>query len=119
MRIIFSVLSAAALAIGLIGLPASANDDLSDWKTAVVKAVSKKQRYPRSALAREIEGKAKVRLVVQADGTIADHEIVEATGESILDKEIPRLVKRLNPLPSLPAGREELSFVLPLDWSLN
>lgn len=119
MRIFVPLLSAVAITIGLIATPVSANEDLSNWKTAVVKAVSKKQRYPRSALAREIEGKAKVRLMVRADGTIAHHEVVEATGESILDKEIPRLVKRLNPLPSLPAGREELSFVLPLDWSLN
>ncbi|MFC4346400.1 energy transducer TonB [Kordiimonas lipolytica] len=99
--------------------PASAADDMKSWKIAVIKAVAKNQRYPRSAIAREIEGKAKVRLVVSADGTITSHEILEETGQSILDSEIPKLVEKLNPLPALPGGEQELSFVLPLNWTLN
>lgn len=96
-----------------------AADDMTSWKKAVAKKVAKSQKYPRSALAREIEGKAKVRLTVSADGSITAHEVVQETGAKVLDREIPKLVKRLNPLPSLPAGRNELSFVLPLDWRLD
>ena len=44
---------------------------------------------------------------------------MEGTGQDVLDREIPKLVKRLSPLPALPEGRTQLSFVLPLDWSLN
>tara|TARA_R110002096_G_scaffold44751_6_gene121086 strand:- start:438 stop:803 length:366 start_codon:yes stop_codon:yes gene_type:complete len=106
------------LAFGMASAPAQALD-MNGWKKAVVKKVAKKQKYPRSALAREIEGRAKVRLTVAADGAITNHEIVEETGQSVLDKEIPKLVERLNPLPSLPDGQTELSFVLPLNWSLN
>ncbi|MCK0069954.1 MULTISPECIES: energy transducer TonB [Kordiimonas] len=94
-------------------------EDMTAWKKAVAKKVAKNQRYPRSALAREIEGKAKIRLTVAADGAIKAHEVIEETGAAVLDREIPKLVKRLNPLPSLPAGQEELSFVLPLDWRLD
>ncbi len=119
MRIIVSFLLAAAMAASVLSSPSRAADTMDAWKTQVVKAVAKKQRYPRSALAREVEGKAKIRLTVLSDGTISGHEIVEPTGQNVLDKEIPRLVKRLSPLPSLPAGRDEVSFVLPLDWSLN
>ncbi len=106
------------LAFGMASAPAQALD-MNGWKKAVIKKVAKKQKYPRSALAREIEGRAKVRLVVAADGAITTHEIVEETGQSVLDKEIPKLVARLNPLPSLPDGKTEMSFVLPLNWSLN
>ena len=119
MRSIFKSFLAGAIALGLFSIPSMANTDFDSWKQAVVKTVAKKQKYPRAALAREVEGKAKVRLTVLADGTISAHEVVQATGERVLDNEIPRLVKRLNPLPSLPAGRDEVSFVLPLDWSLN
>lgn len=119
MRLVVSLLLFAAAAASLLSTPSRASEDMSSWKTEVVRAVAKKQKYPRAALAREVEGKAKVRLTVLADGTISNHELVQSTGETVLDKEIPRLVKRLNPLPSLPEGREELSFVLPLDWSLN
>jgi periplasmic protein TonB len=109
---------ALTIAFSLVAAPAHA-DGMKDWKRAVAKKVAKKQKYPRSALAREIEGRAKVRLNVSADGTISSHEIVLETGESVLDREIPKLVKRLNPLPALPDGKTELSFVLPLNWRLN
>lgn len=111
---------AVALSFAMAGASVSASaSDMNSWKRAVAKKVASKQKYPRAALAREIEGKAKVRLVVAADGSITTHEIVEETGQAVLDKEIPKLVKRLNPLPALPEDRTELSFVLPLSWSLN
>lgn len=109
---------ALMFAFGVVATPAYAAD-MTSWKKAVAKKVAKKQKYPRSALAREIEGRAKVRLHVAADGTIASHEILEETGQSVLDREIPKLVKRLNPLPALPDGKTELSFVLPINWRLN
>lgn len=115
---LFAVAAALTLILGTASVPASA-DEMTDWKQAVAKRVASKQKYPRAALAREIEGKARVRLVVSADGSITTHEIVEETGESVLDSEIPKLVKRLNPLPALPEDRAELSFVLPLTWALN
>ena len=111
-------LIALTFVFGAVSAPAHA-DDMKDWQIEVIKAVAKNQRYPRSAIAREIEGKAKVRLVVAADGTITSHEIVEGTGEDVLDREIPKLMEKLNPLPALPGGQSELSFLLPLTWSLN
>ena len=115
---IFAVAIALTFAIGTATTSASASD-MNSWKRAVAKKVAKKQKYPRAALAREIEGKAKVRLIVAADGSISSHEVVEETGQAILDKEIGKLVQRLNPLPALPEDRTELSFVLPLSWTLN
>ena len=112
----------AALVAGalfsLIATPAFA-DDMDGWKKAVVAKLVKNQKYPRSAQVRGIEGKAKVRLVVSADGSITAHEILESTGEDVLDNEIPKLVAKLNPLPALPAGQGDLSFILPLEWSLR
>jgi TonB family protein len=98
---------------------AAPSSDMTSWKKAVVKAISTKQKYPRSAQVREIEGRAKVRLIVSADGTITAHEIVEGTGQPVLDREIPKLVARLNPLPALPAGENGLNFIIPLEWALN
>lgn len=94
-------------------------DAVSDWQKAVVRKVAAKQVYPRMAVAQQIEGKAKVKLTVTADGTISHFEIVESTGQDVLDKSIPKLVERLSPLPALPNGQTELSFLLPLNWSLD
>ncbi len=104
--------------LGTVVTSAGASD-LDSWKKAVAKKVAKKQKYPRVALAREIEGTAKVRLVVAADGSISSHEVVQETGQEVLDKEIGKLIERINPLPALPEDRAEVSFVLPLNWSLN
>ena len=114
-----SLITAALLVIGFATAPVAATMDMASWKKAVAKKVAKKQKYPRSAIAKEIEGRAVVRLTVAADGTIASHEVVEATGADVLDREIPKLMKRLNPLPALPAGTEETSLRLPLDWRLK
>ncbi len=112
---------AAVLAMVTIGMqtsPAFA-DDMNDWKKAVVQKLVKTQKYPRAAISREVEGKAKIRLIVAADGAITAHEIVEATGQDVLDNEIPKLIAKLSPLPALPAGQSDLSFILPLEWSLR
>lgn len=116
---IFQTLAVALFALMAVATPTTAASDMTAWKKAVVKAVVQNQKYPRSAQVREIEGKAKVRLVVSKDGTITAHEIVESTGEEILDREIPKLVAKLNPLPALPEGQSDLQFVLPLEWALN
>lgn len=111
---------AASLLASAVSIPSAAAESLSSWQASVAKAIGKNQRYPRSAQMRQIEGKAKVRLIVSPDGTITSHEVVEATGQPVLDREIPKLVTRLNPLPALPAGQQEsLSFVIPLEWALQ
>ena len=98
---------------------ASAAKDMGEWRREVVAQIAKKQSYPRSAIAAEIEGKAKVRLTVASDGAITASEIVEPTGQGVLDAEIPKLIDRLNPLPALPDGQAGFTFLLPLNWSLN
>jgi len=114
-----AVAVAVSLMAALISTPASATETLSSWKASVAKSIGEKQRYPRSAQMRQIEGKAKVRLVVSPDGTITAHEVVQATGQAVLDREIDKLVARLNPLPALPSGQDGVSFVVPLEWSLQ
>lgn len=99
--------------------PSAQADAINDWQNAVIKKVLAKQSYPRLAVARQIEGKARVTLTVAADGTISNFEIVEPTGESVLDRAIPKLIGRLSPLPPLPDGRSEMNFTLPLSWSLD
>jgi len=109
----------AATALIAVSSQATAADTMQSWKVALLRAVSQNQSYPRAALMREIEGKAKVRLIVAADGTITAHEILEATGQDLLDREIPKLVAKLNPLPALPEGQTDMKIVLPLEWALQ
>lgn len=94
-------------------------DALGDWRKEVVKKVAETRTYPRSAISREIEGRAMVLLKVAQDGTITAHQVLQPTGQQVLDREIPKLVSRLNPLPPLPAGEKDASLVVPISWVLE
>lgn len=96
-------------------------DDIQDWQREIVKQIIKTHIYPRSAIAREIEGSAKVQVSIDRSGKILSFEITEPSGEDQLDKVIPKMMEKLDPLPappdSLPDGN--LTFVIPIAWRLQ
>jgi protein TonB len=117
------VTAMVVLSFGLVGVTGTAHaaSDIKKWQTKIVKLVAKKQVYPRSAMRKELEGRAKVRVSIDRTGAIVAHEIITPTGLSVFDKEIPKLIKRINPLPKPPASLtdNQLSFVLPLSWVIR
>lgn len=110
------------LSVGSFGFSAQAADgDIKKWQIKIVKKVAKKQVYPRSAMRKELEGKAKVRVSIDRTGKILSHTVLKATGLAVFDKEIPKLMTRIDPLPAPPASLSDsqLSFVLPLSWVIR
>lgn len=101
--------------------PASAADTKESWFGAIAQEVAKNQSYPRSALNRELEGAATVKITVDRNGEVVAFELVESTGHSVLDREAERVIKRINPFPTPPAAvsDEDLTFLLPLKWVLR
>ncbi|PCI63465.1 MAG: hypothetical protein COB37_05040 [Kordiimonadales bacterium] len=99
---------------------AAAADEVKDWYRAVAVKVAKKHVYPRSALSREIEGRALVHITVDRTGKIVTYEITKPTGQSVLDKAIPKMIRRISPLPKPPASitESQLQFVIPISWSM-
>ena len=100
---------------------AAFSDDIADWRKKVSKRIAKKHIYPRSAISREIEGKARVRVTMLRTGEIAGFEIIQPSGESILDKAIPKMMGKLSPLPAPPDSMpdDKLVFVIPITWRLQ
>ena len=96
--------------------------DIKGWQKAIVAKIRDNQDYPRSAITRQLEGRAQIRVTIGADGTIQDYEILEQTGHDVLDRQVPRLLKRLDPLPAPPAKLLKdgsFTFKLPLVWRLG
>ncbi len=122
-KICLSISAAVVLSlVGTLGLSASAKaGDIKDWQVKIVKLVAKKQVYPRAAMRKELEGRAKVRINIDREGNIVNHEILSPTGLEVFDNEIPKLIDRINPLPSPPdaLSDDQLSFVLPLSWVIR
>jgi protein TonB len=110
-----------ALTMTAVVPAAFAGDPVTDWKTDVVKLIAKKQVYPRAALSREIEGNAKVSITIDRAGHVTSYDVVQPTGHPELDEDIPKLVKRIDPLPQPPSelADKDLTMTLPLNWVIQ
>lgn len=120
LKVFVSVMVASIITI--TGFVASANAaDVSSWQNEVNDAIAKKQVYPRAALRKEIEGNVKVEIQVDREGNIVAQNIKTSSGEDILDREVPKLLKRVSPLPKPPADATEsqLTLVVPLAWTIK
>lgn len=108
------------LATTAIGGAVSAGE-VDAWQKSVVQKISKEHIYPRSAIQKELEGVAKVQITIDRSGAITDYKIVEPTGESALDSAIPKMMEKINPIPTPPSSLADnnLTFVLPIAWRLN
>ncbi|MGF1605220.1 MAG: energy transducer TonB [Rhodothalassiaceae bacterium] len=114
---------AALVGLALTTTPraTAAAEDLAAWQRQVARAVLERQQYPRSALARNIEGSARVRVTIDRSGSVQGYEIMEDTGHSVLDREVPKLIDRVSPFPAPPSDVEDgqLTFILPIIWRLQ
>ena len=121
MRGSISILMAGLVAIAFVLSTPVFADDIGEWRTEVVKLIAKKHIYPRSAISREIEGKARVQVTLARSGEITAYEVLEPTGEDVLDKTIPKMMEKLNPFPEPPASMDDgsLTFVIPITWRLQ
>ena len=116
-----SIVIATALSFMVFAGQAAHADANKQWKTAIVKKVASAHIYPRSAIRREIEGRAVVRVTVTRDGAVESYDIVEPAGERVLDKVIPKIMSKLSKLPAPPSEipDNKLTFRIPLNWRLE
>lgn len=89
------------------------------WQKKVADKITTNQRYPRSAVRKGIEGTAQVRIKVKQDGTILGFEVLKSSGADVLDREIGRLMTRINPLPAVPGDKKEVFLTMPMSWTLK
>jgi len=121
-KLCMAIIAMMVFSIGVGGISANATgNDVKKWQVKIVKLVARKQVYPRAAMRKELEGRAKVRVSIDRSGKILSHEILTPTGLAVFDKEIPKLMKRIKAFPAPPEGMSDtkLSFVLPLSWVIR
>lgn len=104
----------------IVSVPSAAADK-SAWIKKIGQRIGSKMIYPKSAIRKGIEGKAKVRITIDRTGAITKFDVIEQSGEAILDKVIEKSITRISPLPAPPADLKdsELMFNLPLVWRLQ
>lgn len=112
---------AVSFFMGTAMIPSVNASEIKDWQKKIVRLVAKKQVYPRAAMRKELEGRAKVSVVIDRNGEIQKFDLLQSTGHKVLDREVPKLMGRLSPLPVPPASLSDaqLTFVLPLSWVIQ
>ena len=62
-----------------------------------------------------------MKVTIDRTGKITAYDVIEPTGEDQLDKVIPKMMEKLDPLPSPPDSLPDgnLQFVIPIAWRLQ
>ena len=97
-------------------LSAHASEGMKEWEAQVREEISEKQYYPKAAKDSGIEGSVKVRFDVTQTGLITSVQIVETSGNDILDAQALKVAAKMDKLPTLPLGVSEYAFIVPIKF---
>ncbi|UUX49012.1 energy transducer TonB [Nisaea acidiphila] len=80
---------------GAAGAQKSYYASLQNW-------LERHKKYPRAARLRRYEGTVQFRFMIDRSGSVLEHAIVQSSGKRVLDDAVLDLLKRADPLPSMP-----------------
>ena len=67
--------------------------------------------YPDEARRRRLEGQVVISVAIRRDGTVERAEVVDSSGQPLLDQAALRIVRLAEPYPPLPATAEEVDVL--------
>lgn len=93
----------------------------ADYFALVSAHLNRRKQYPAEARQARQEGIVTVRFTIARSGQVSDVAIKRSGGHAILDQATLELVRRVAPLPAIPAslGRDALSVALPISYTLR
>lgn len=98
--------------------PAASDDagTLDQYRLAIYSAARRYKKYPRVALDNNWEGKAVIRLVIGANGLIANISIKTSTGHEVLDQAALETLTRAKPQVPIPAALRGKEFGMDINF---
>lgn len=118
MKSLFSKSLLSAIVFTAATSAATANDPMDAWKDLLRDKVQSSNSYPAKALENGIEGTVTVRMSFAQDGNVNGVEFVKKSGFDILDRRAFATALRLDNMPALPAGHDDISLIIPLRFKL-
>ncbi len=97
---------------------AQGSTDWKAWQRAVSRILKRNQGYPTQLIEEGVEGSVKMKVEVAMDGSIIGQQIVESSGNAVLDDEASYLMRRIS-FPALPEERESISLTIPLNYRIQ
>jgi periplasmic protein TonB len=74
------------------------------WRGAIGTHLVRHRRYPQEARDRHMQGTARVRVTINAEGHVIGRELAQSSGRPLLDGEALALMQRSDPFPKPPPG---------------
>lgn len=90
----------------------------AEYRQYVLQRIAAKKTYPRSARSKEQEGRVRISITVQQDGSLGQVQVIEASQHSLLNEASLVAIQKAAPFKKMPAGMEELSLTFSMDYSL-
>ncbi|MDD3798603.1 MAG: energy transducer TonB [Novosphingobium sp.] len=121
-----NALAVAPEGTGTSTSPVSGNDpkaraQAADYFSLISAHLNRKKRYPAEAKKAMQQGVVTVRFTVARDGSVSNVSIKRSSGHELLDQATMDLLRRVAPLPRIPASmkRDSITLSLPIDYSLK
>lgn len=89
------------------------------WEAKLRTKLENVNAYPTDAIDGGIEGTVKIRIVFNAAGEIDGAELVEKSGSRLLDRSVLKAALKLDNIPALPAGQDQLALVVPVTFKIK
>lgn len=101
--------------------PVAAAAGLAEYRAALLRILRANHRYPRAAEVRGDEGTVLVRFAVARDGRVLSPRVQRGSGHPVLDEEAEALLRRVSPLPPLPAAvpQAQLELLVPITFRIR
>lgn len=89
------------------------------YKSYALSRIASKKTYPYSARSKGIEGKVRVRVTINPDGSLFSSEILAACDSEILNEACLSAIQKAAPFKKMKAGMAKMTFTFVMDFSLK
>lgn len=97
----------------------SEKKSLASYKSYALGRIASKKTYPYSARSKGLEGKVRVHLVINPDGSLSETEILEKCEHDVLNEACLSAIKKSAPFKKMKKGQKALSLTFVMDFSLK
>ncbi|SHN22860.1 protein TonB [Pseudomonas asturiensis] len=105
-----------------VAAPTPPSTALPSWQGLLLQHLSRYKKYPEDARRRGMQGVARLRFVVDAQGNVTSYEIAGSSGSPSLDRATMEMIRRAQPLPKPPAeilNNGSIEILAPFVYSLD
>lgn len=92
---------------------------VASYKSYALGRIASKKAYPYKARTNGFEGKVRVRIVINPDGTLAQTDILEPSEHEILNNACLAAVKKAAPFKKMASGMSAMTLSFVMDFSLK